>query len=230
MQHHKGLLSQHNRGLIAQLCVSSVAGSGLVFILQAFGADWRQWHFGCWDWPFMIDRALRYALAFWFAAHLTIQYVLGDRFNANGHTSLLSDITQSILGFIALGSLGFVTQKFTVDSVAPEEFAVPFFSIGCIGGLTWLTHRRSRDGCQRIRASAWWIGVVFVPIICHFGPRSVGPNWDCRWMIVLAATLLSWTALARYWHVCSMRPSNTPPNATSLTTTDVSSMINGAGI
>jgi len=230
MPHVRGILSTPNRVLIAQLWVSSVAGSGLVFILQAFGTDWRQWQFGCWDWPFMIDRALRYALAFWFAAHLTIQYVLGDTSNAEEPTSLVSDISQSILGFIALGSLGFVTQKFTIDSVAPEEFAVPFVSIACIGGLTWLTHRQSRDRCQRIRASAWWIGVVFVPIIYYFGPRSVGTDWDYRWIIVLAATLLSWVALARYWYVRNKSPSNTHTNATSLTTTDVSSMINGGGI
>ena len=148
MLHDKGNLLMRVRELIAQLWVSSVAGAGLVFILQSFGADWSQWHFGCWDWPFMIDRALRYALAFWFAAHLTIQYVLDDSSIAKERISLGYDIFQSIAGFIALGSLGFVTQKFTLGAVAREEFAVPFACIAFIGGLAWWIHRQSCDPCS----------------------------------------------------------------------------------
>ena len=224
MTHDKGFLTEQGRLLIAQLWISGVAGAGLVFILQSFGSDWGNWRFGCCDWPFMIDRALRYALSFWFAAHLTIAYVLNEMLKEGKVSSLAYDIFQSIAGFVALGSLGFVTQNFTLNE--PMEFAIPFWSIAWIAGLAWWNRRDSGDRkSQRIRASACGIGLVFGGVTSFWGPQSVGTEWDWRWMIVLAGTLLSWVALYCYWHV---RLSHTPPNAPCVTTTDVSSMLNRA--
>ena len=47
------------RGKFAQLWVTSVAGTALVIVIQAFGADWSAWRLdtAAVDWTFTLDRS-----------------------------------------------------------------------------------------------------------------------------------------------------------------------------
>lgn len=236
--HQNGFLSASNKVLIAQLWVTSVAGTGLVLILQSLGSDWSSWRwhwpwqFASVEWGFTLDRLLRYALAVWFAAHLTIAYVLNEMLKDGRTRSLRYDIVQSILGFCVFGSLGFVTQKFDPVAISPHyAFSSAFLAIALIGGLAWMHNRgdTAQTWPQRARAAAFIAALISSALTFVLGPKSFEPV--SRWWIVVVGVVLCWAALIWYWKVRKVTAATSGvSDATmkSLTLTEVQALIDAA--
>jgi hypothetical protein len=138
-------LEQEEKNKIAQLWVTSVAGTALVIVIQTFGADWSEWEWSLANLRFMLDRWIRYAFALWFALYLVLAFLANESRAVRDWRGLLFDILQSIAIFVSLGLLGFVTQDFTLFE--GKDFASPLImAFGTIFGIAlWTLWSHTED-------------------------------------------------------------------------------------
>jgi hypothetical protein len=141
---------------IGQLWVTTVGGVALVVVIQAFGHDWSQWRlWTCaadWspsNWDFTLGRWVRYGLALWFEIYMVLAYLANDERHHGSRWGLFFDVSQSVLTFISLGELGFVTQDFGV--LSRTALTLPFFAIGFIGFWTLVTHCKGLRSLRDIK-------------------------------------------------------------------------------
>jgi hypothetical protein len=206
---------------IGQLWVTSVGGIALVIVIQAFGQDWSHW----WGWStvgwsgicwkFTFDRWIRYGLALWFEFYMVLAFLANDvRGHRKPSPGLIFDVLQSVLTFVSLGMLGFITQDF--DGVRPERaLKMAFFTVGFIGFWTFITHsthskkgeRASKkrlfwqefgDSLQQVRFSALVIAVVAIGYLWRRGYKSL-PDLGAVLVLVLASLgVLYWYAVCAF--------------------------------
>jgi hypothetical protein len=193
------------RGKLAQLWVTSIAGTALVIVIQAFGADWSTWRINtaAADWSFMLDRLIRYAFAFWFGIYMVLAYLANEARPNWTKSGLFFDVAQSVLVFIALGMLGFVTQDFTSFG---EDFKPPLYStfgaILFIAGWTLVSHWPKKGGdtklasfqrpLQFVRGGVAAVAVIALVFVWRHDAAAVAADGSgLGWILVFALALLA---------------------------------------
>jgi preprotein translocase subunit SecG len=166
------------RGKLAQLWVTSVAGTALVIVIQTFGEDSASWKFDFFnpDPSFMLDRMIRYLLALWFGIYMVLAYLANEARPVWTKTGLLFDVLQSVAVFIALGFLGFVTQDFKLfQGNLDWPLGGSFFTMFLIAGWTLASHSKAPKGEENEKAwkdfqlpLQWVRGYVLVASLIPF--------------------------------------------------------------
>lgn len=210
MNDKKGsFLNDPRRRLLGQLWVSTMVGTAVVLILQQLGSDWSNWQSvfrgATLDWPYTLDRVLRYALALWFAMYLTVAYLINEEQEGARAWGMFYDPVQSLATLIALGALGFLAQKFTALSCGLHwNFAIAFLAVALIAVPPviryWDDWGKSEERpVEVLRVAAAGIGILFglAQLLCS--ALRVSPDkflWGWAWNTVGA--LGCWLILFRY--------------------------------
>lgn len=199
---------------MGQLWVTSVAGTALVVIVQAIGEDWSAWTLRCVvsacavDWPFTMDRLVRYLFAVWFGLYLLLAYLANEARPDASRWGHLFDVTQSIATFSALAALGFVTQNFGLFAKELHlTFITAFGAIGFIAVYTFFRHLRSGHANTTPEWRVWrnlqvvrvLVAVVTVVAMAYeFGYASRTNGAESHWCARLIFLVLVYAGLYAY--------------------------------
>jgi len=213
----KPKFTREQRVKIGQFWVTSVGGTTLVIVVQTFGQDWGQWRgWGyalAWsdiDWAFTLDRWVRYGLALWFGIYIVLAYLANEARPDSSWKGLCFDVLQSLLTFVSLGVLGFVTQNFEVLRDRREGvLTVAFGAIGTIALWTFVMHhmeiralgrdeswRKSQRPLQWIRFGVLVTACLAIGYVWCHSPKRVIDAWVLLFVCACLAELYLYCVFA----------------------------------
>jgi hypothetical protein len=235
-------------GKLAQLWITSVAGTALVIVIQSFGEDLSRWEgtLSHANLGFMLDRTIRYAFALWFGIYMVLAYLANEARVVETWTGLIFDVVQSVAVFIALGLLGFVTQDFGLFG---GQLKVPliaaFGTIFLIGAWTYGSHfkeptdaakkevwKKFQSPLQKVRLRVAIVSFLGLAFACWHKPAPSKP--DDGWALAIVLVLVGACLLGLYrYAVCAFQndsPRHDPATQNNANLEAAISALNGAGV
>jgi len=211
----KPSFDKEERSKLAQLWITSIAGTALVIVIQSFGSDNKNWEIDLSnpDMSFTFGRWIRYGFAGWFGIYMVLAYLANEARPVWTWRGLIFDVVQSILVFVALGSLGFVTQKFDIfDGKLFVPLIVSFLVIAIIAGWTYRAHKtppKLKDDLkekweafqrplQKVRFTVAAMALLGLAIVFFRNPEPSIPEDACALAVVFGLVLFCLLGLYGY--------------------------------